>query len=157
MSEIPSCVAVHGAGGSWSLRFVSLLFPCSALQHEGWGGIDGGRLTNPHRLCFQLLFCRHTLMVGFGREGTDGRPDIGGKKGEAAISLPVVGFPISAASPLCLQQTLQWPILAPAHTGSPPSQGSSDNTLLLSLQTCDYRGLLFLIISGLLPLYQIAL
>lgn len=46
-------------------------------------------------------------MVGFGREGTDGRLDIGGKKGEAAISLPVVGFRISAASPLCLQQTLQ--------------------------------------------------
>lgn len=47
------------------------------------------------------------LWMGLDKEGTDGRLEVGGKKGEGATSLRMVGFPISAAYPLCLQQILQ--------------------------------------------------
>lgn len=46
-------------------------------------------------------------MVVFGQGRHDGRLEGSGKKGEAATSLPKVVFPVSTASPLCLQKTLQ--------------------------------------------------
>ena len=98
------------------------------------------------------IFTGTHLWLDLGKEGTNGRRlEIGGKKGEAATSLPMVGFPISTASPLCLQQTLQRPTFVPAYTGCHLPQAFSDNTSLLFLQTWDSRGLLVLLISGLLP------
>ena len=60
-----------------------------------------GKLTNPHRLCFpESMLCpqAHTYGWVLASEGTDGRLEVGGKKGEAATSLSMVGFPVLASS-----------------------------------------------------------